>query len=290
MKILVTGSNGFVGKTLVSKLKLLNHQIVEFDLFNGNNILNKREIRKKIKGVDIVFHLAAIINNDNKNLFEINVKGTKNIVECAVSQRVQKFIFLSSTAVYGSTKNIVDENTKLCPVTNYEKSKVDAEKIVLTHQEEININIIRSSMVFGANNYWKGLLKMIKKGFPLPINGKNIFQVIDVNDLCDSLIFIMKKGDAGEIYLVAGQEDLTLNEVYVLIRKIYGLSERVVHIPQTIALFVGKIVNNKLLNRENFRHLSKERKYNISKIKKIGWKPNYKLEDSIKRVIKEFEK
>jgi nucleoside-diphosphate-sugar epimerase len=285
MKILVTGSEGFVGKLLVSELKKQGHTIIGFDLANGDNILGKKQLTKKMKTVDVVFHLAAIIDNENKDLKKINVEGTRNVVSAAVESRVKKFVFLSSTGVYGFTKSKVDEKTKINPITNYEFSKVDAEDIVLQHQEEINVCVLRSSMILGNNSYWKKMFKMIESGWPLPMKGTNKFQVVYIKDLISALISVMKNGETGETYLVAGKDCLSLNEIYMLVRKIYGKSENVIHINSTLAILIGKLFRIKILSQDNIRHLSKERNYSLKKINELDWAPKYSIEDALKEII-----
>lgn len=286
MKFLVTGSEGFVGKLLANELKKQGHTIIGFDLANGDDILEKKQLIKKMKNVDGVFHLAAIIDNENKDLKKINVEGTKNVVSAAVDSRVKKFVFLSSTGVYGFTTNKVDERTKTNPSTNYEISKVEGEELVLEHQEELNVCVLRSSMILGNNNYWKKMFKMIKNGWPLPMKGTNSFQVIYVKDLIGALIKVMQNGETGEVYLVAGKDCLSLNEIYLLVRKIYGKNERILHISPTIALIIGKLFRIKLLSKDNIRHLSKERNYSLKKISELDWKPKYSVEDALKEIIK----
>ena len=145
-------------------------------------------------------------------------------------------------------------------------------------------------MILGANDYWKKMFSMIRKGIPLPMKGTNSFQVIYVKDLVKALIRVMEKGETGEIYLAAGKEAITLNEVYILVRKLFGQSEKVNHIPSFLGMGIGKIFGIKLISAENIRHLSKERKYNIAKISEIGWEPKYTLKEALTEVIDGFEK
>ncbi len=289
MKILVTGSSGFIGEFLVAKLKNLGHTVIEFDLEHGHNILNKDHVNRRVKNADVIFHLAAIIDTKNPKMWGINVDGTQNIVNAAVKAKVKKFVFLSSTGVYGFTKGLVDELTPVNPMNEYEKSKVKAEEIVLERQEEINVSILRSSMVLGPNQYWSKMFQMIKQGLPLPTKGTNSFQVIYIRDLVEALAYVMKKGDTGEIYLVAGKEMLTLNEVYIAVRKIFKQKPVVRHMPAFIAITVGKLFRLKILSSENIRHLSKDKRYSIEKLEGIGWKSQYPIEKSLRETVDDLK-
>lgn len=288
MKILITGSKGFVGKEVIKVLSK-KHKIKEYDQTLGKNILNESDLEEEMNGIDVVIHLAAIIENDSPNLWEINVKGTKNVVETAAKNKVKKLILLSSTGVYGCPKEKVNEKSKTNPENNYEKSKLEAEKIVLGHKEKICVNIIRSAMVFGTNNYWKKMFEMLEKNYPLPCIGDNTFQVTYVRELARAIEIILRKGKCGETYIVASKEKWTLNKFCKKEKNILGIKDvKINHIPSFFGIIVGKITGSKTLTKENIRHLSKERSYDLRKINNLGYKQKYSLEKAMKEVTSEL--
>ena len=289
MRVLVTGSDGLVGREVVSELKNRKHSVIEFDLTEGHNILHKSNLEKALKNIDLVIHLAGIIDNSNPNLWEVNVTGTKNIIEESVKNRVKKFIFLSSTGVYGETHHMITEDSAVHPQNQYEKSKCEAEQIVLNHQEEIHVNVIRSAMILGPNAYWKSMFKILKKDFPLPCSGNNHFQIIYVRELVRSMITILENGEPGEIYLVAGKEQWTLREFCKKSKGIMGKKERIWSIPKLFALIFGKIMRIKLISRDNIRHLCKERKYSLEKIEDLGYVQKYPLKEAIIETLEELK-
>jgi nucleoside-diphosphate-sugar epimerase len=289
MKILITGSEGFVGQHLVADLKNKKHDVVEFDIATGQNILNNEHLKKYLNKVDVVIHLAAVIENKNPDLWKINVQGTKHLIKKSVEYKIKKFILLSSTGVYGFTKGLVDEKTPTNPENAYEKSKVEAEGLVLNHQEEIEVCVLRSAMILGPNKYWSRMFKVLRRGLPLPTNGKNTFQIIFVKELINALNLVMKKGDSGEIYLVAGKERLTLKSFCEEAKKQLGKNRKILTMPTYWALFIGKILRVKILTRENIRHLSKERRYDIKKIEALGFKQKHTLKDAIFETIEEIK-
>jgi len=285
MKVLVTGSSGFVGKYVTAELKNRKHYVKEFDMEHGKNIFNEQLLAEEMQGTDCVIHLAAVLNEGNPDLWNINVEGTTRVIEAAVKGRVKKFIYLSSTGVYGFTECNVSEETEINPQTPYEKSKAEAEKIVLSHQEEISVCVLRSAMVFGPNAYWKGMFKLLGREMPLPCKGKNSFQVIYIKELAKALMAVMEKGEDGETYLVAGKEAPTLNEFCKMVQKEMGLKQGVKHTPTWFALLMGKLFRIKVITRENIRHLSKERKYDTHKIEELGYKPTISLGQAIFETI-----
>jgi nucleoside-diphosphate-sugar epimerase len=286
MKILVTGSEGMVGKILVNELKKKN-EVIEFDYKKGNNILDKKHLKNYLRKIDVVIHLAGIIDNNNKELWKINVDGTKNLIEESINTRVKKFLFLSSTGVYGITKGLIDENSETKPETTYDKSKLEAENILLNRQEEMHINIVRSAMIFGTNDYWKKMIKLLEKNYPLPCNGKNSFQIIYVKELVNAIIKVLENGDPSEIYLVSGKEKLKLREFCQKIKNQLGKG-KLICLPKTVGIIFGKLFKIELLNKNNLAHLTKERNYNLDKIKSIGFEHKYNIDESIQQVIKKI--
>ncbi len=289
MKVLVTGSGGLVGKEVISILKQKKHKITEFDLINGKSILDEKQLLESMKGIDAVIHLAGIVENENPSLWKINVEGTKQVASTAIKSKVKKLLFMSSTGVYGVTKGKVNEKTPVAPENDYEKSKVEGEKLVLSAKDKLEVLIIRSAMVFGPNEYWKKMFSMLEKKYPLPCPGKNTFQVVYTKELANAIAQILARGKNGEIYLVSGKEKKTLNEFCEMTQKELGLKVGVRHIPTFVGVLFGRILKMKLLTRENIRHLSKERNYDISKLNKLGYKQKISLETAIHEVAKTFK-
>jgi nucleoside-diphosphate-sugar epimerase len=274
----------------VRELKRKKHQIIEYDAANGKDILNEEQLEKEMNRAEAVIHLAGIVENENPNLWKVNVEGTKKVVRAAKKTKIKKLIFMSSTGVYGIPAGKVSEKSLVNPKNKYEKSKAEAEKIVFGICDKVNICIVRSAMIFGANEYWKKMFKMLEKKYPLPCAGTNTFQVIYVKELARVIGKVLEKGKNGEIYLASGKEKKTLNEFCEIVQKELGIKPGIKHIPTALGVIAGKILGIKLLTTENIRHLSKERNYDTGKIEKIGWKQQTTLEKAVKEVIKELEK
>jgi nucleoside-diphosphate-sugar epimerase len=290
MKILITGARGFVGRALSEELSIQKHAVYEFDRSKGHNILDKLSLLNAMEGIDCVVHLAAAMEGTKEEIHKTNVEGTRNVLKAAIAQKVKKLIFMSSTAVYGFTNTAVHEESDLNPENDYEKSKVEGEIIILEAKEKLDVCVVRSAMVFGANEYWKKMFKMLEKKYPLPCSGRNKFQVIYVTELARAIAAVIEKGKSGEIYLVSGKEQPTLNEFCEMIQEELGLKKGVQHIPSWAGIALGHVIGIKLLNQDNIRHISKERHYKIEKIEKLGFKQEITLKNAIKNVAKEFEK
>jgi len=169
--ILITGGGGYVGSLLTPYLIQKGHKVTVLDLFiYGEDVLQKNNNLKVVKGdirnedliskitknQDIVIHLACISNDPsfelNPNLGKsINLDAFRPLVEQSVSNNVKKFIYASSSSVYGIKKERdVNELMSLEPLTDYSKYKADCEKILLDYQsDKFIVTILRPATVCG---------------------------------------------------------------------------------------------------------------------------------------------
>ena len=166
-KILITGGGGYVGSLLVQELLKKNYKITVVDTFWFGNYLPKNKslkiLKKNIlnlrnsdfKRIDCVIHLASIANDnaadiDQKFAWETSCLGTKIICDLAKNNNIKKFIYASSGSVYGVKKEKqVTENLSCEPVSVYNKSKMVAERIVLSYKENFQTIIVRPSTLYG---------------------------------------------------------------------------------------------------------------------------------------------
>lgn len=152
MKILITGSSGFLGSELVKHLSN-RHEIIEFDLVNNQDILNFEQLKESMKGCDIVVHIAAIRGpyqgKDFPDYFKINCQGTFNVAQACLECGVKKLIYSSSTSYYGFEDGIpytfplLEKNPILTQIQgelkcdnsciSYSTSKVIAEQILANY-------------------------------------------------------------------------------------------------------------------------------------------------------------
>lgn len=179
MNIFVTGGAGYLGSELIYRLSKCEDvdKIIVYDNLNRNNynlfisgtnriennkvqfifgdLLDSRKLRKELKNIDIVYHLAAVVNtpfsNIDSHIFEqVNNWGTAELVYAIEeSKSVSKLIYLSSSSVYGSSKKLVDEETVPNPKTFYSVSKMRGEEHVRRLFNKIETLIVRCGNVYG---------------------------------------------------------------------------------------------------------------------------------------------
>ncbi len=202
MKILLTGSEGYIGSRLVQVLLDAGFDVTGLDtgyyeegrLYEPTKIsyeLIKKDTRKlkveDLKGFDAVVHLAELSNdplgqNDPELTFEINHNGTMNLAKAAKKAGVSRFIYFSSCSIYGASENVSDESTTPNPLTAYAKSKILNENTLLEMaNDSFHPTIFRNATVFGASPrmrfdlvvndlaasaYVNGIIKMSSDGTP----------------------------------------------------------------------------------------------------------------------------
>jgi len=290
-KILVSGSSGFVGKRVVAALRKRGHSVREFDLGNGQDLLKQADCEKAAKGIDLVMHGAAILDEHSPLLWQVNVNGTENLIKASAEGKVERFIHLSTAGVHGNQRGKLSENSTIQPVTAYEKSKAAAEKIVEDYQEMIESTIIRPAIVLGANDYWKKIIRLMQKDFPLIGNGANKWQTIYIDDLVDAIVFCAEHDKtAGETFIVAEEKALSLEWLCVALKKELELEPRMWKIPfwlgKLLSFFYIIISPKSLVSSAYLERLKRNREYSIAKIKRFGWKPKWDAGHGIKETVK----
>jgi len=299
-KILITGGAGYVGAVLVPKLLMEGHTISVVDLFMyGDNVLPNHERLKKhkldirniseinniIKGHDMVIHLACISNDPsfelNPNLGKsINLDAFRPLVECSISNGVKRFIYASSSSVYGikNEKN-VHENMSLEPLTDYSKFKAECEEILNEYKsEDFTTVTIRPATVCGysprqrldvvlnifANNAYHNREISVFGGSQLRPN----INIKDMVRAYQTLIHADKEIINGEIYN-AGDMNYSVLELAEITKDVMG---------EDIKLTITESDDN--------------RSYHISSdkiLKVLGFKPENTLKDAVEDVKKAFE-
>ena len=222
-KILITGANSYIGRSLITYLQT-----------QSNYILEELDVRTdQWKNVDFsqfdtVFHVAAIVHQNEKkidpSLYDrVNRDLPIEIATVAKSAGVGQFIFLSSMSVYDGSEKMITKKTKEQPTTYYGKSKLAAEiGLAKLIDENFKIAIIRPPMVYGLNatgNYTR-LSKLAKFTFVFP-NIVNHRSMIFVDNLCEFIKQTIDRGLSG-LYFPQNKEFVSTPELVKTIRKVNG--------------------------------------------------------------------
>lgn len=320
MKVLVTGGTGFVGRHLIrvliqkgASVRILVRKSRNTDEFRNcavefvhGDVTNRDSLNGIAKDTDIVFHLAAmghvsaVTEAAYKTFFDINVRGTQNLVEECCRRKVKKFIHFSSTAAMGLINQPLVDETVLCqPTTPYQRSKFESEKIIAYKFKELGFPglVLRPCMIYGPGGTGEFLkfCWLIKKGFfPKIGRGKNLTPMVHVNDVVQASILTAKKGKSGETYLIASSRSFEMDEIRSLIAKHLGVNIPYIYVPYLFASIGAYILETaaKLFNfipvvtSKNIKSTVIDRTFSIEKAtKELGYIPETDLGHGIEETI-----
>ncbi len=230
-KILVTGSNGYLGSSFINQYKE-KYSFIKFSL------LNQKVEDIKFDGIDIVLHCAALVHQKVEHHYEkyheINVAYPVKLARLAKDAGVKQFVFISTIAVYGEGLEKLDEKTDCNPITPYGISKLEAEKQLLElNDENFKVSIVRPPMIYGKNapGNIDSLVKLLKKLPILPLGGiQNKRSFIYVGNLCYVINEIIKQEKSG-IFLASDDEPLSTTKLCELIAKNLDKKVTLIKIP-----------------------------------------------------------
>ncbi len=259
MRIAVTGATGHIGinlvKALVSqnyKVKVLVHNNTsdlsnyDVDIIVGD-LLNPKSLIQLCKDVDIVIHLAAVISiglSSSNDVYNINVQGTKNIVDVAIGQGVKKLIHFSSihAIVQEPLNKTLDEKGAIAFDSKipYEVTKATAEQWVLNQQSNtFDVVVLSPTSVIGPEDPGPSLMGEFMCGaFNRTIPGvvPGGYDWVDVRDIVDATITAISKGKGGNKYILSGAW-LSIKEFADLWMNTCGSNRRLPVIPLWLAKF-----------------------------------------------------
>jgi nucleoside-diphosphate-sugar epimerase len=261
MKALITGATGFIGSHLAGALiregfdvaclvrNPANLRFLE-DINAGiikGDCTDRGSLADAVKGVDYVFHLAGLTKACSEaDFFNANVKGTENIVQAVLenNSHIKRFVYLSSLAAAGPSCDgrPLKEDSEPAPVSVYGKTKLEGEKIVLAHNKNMPVTVIRPPAVYGPRD--RDLLiffKMVKSGL-IPYWGKCYYSFIYVEDLINGIILSALSRDAeGEIFFVSDGNIYSTNDIIEAISDALQRRPIKLNIPRFVMPLLGFI-------------------------------------------------
>jgi len=265
MKILVTGGTGFTGKALVKRLIDANHHVIALDYQEGvktaeikkcgaevviGSVTDPEVVKRCIRGVDIVHHLAAAfreLNVSKRYYWEVNVQGTMNVLETAFQEGVEKFIYCSTCGVHGNIENPPGgEDAPINAADYYQQTKYEAEPHVLEYNKRgLKTVVLRPAAIYGPGDPERFFMifKRVAKGFfPMFGSGKTLYHPLYIDNLIDAFILSMEvgKGD-GNVYLIADEEYLEIEELVKRTAKALDVHVNIPHIPLLPIVLAGHI-------------------------------------------------
>lgn len=295
MNIAITGSTGFVGKSLIEHLSLCReHCITEISRHSLQGCHQERVentyLKRSLQGIDVLIHLAAKAHGTHKvswdSLKKSNIDITRNLATIAAESGVKKFIFISSSYVHGSTSaQIITETTPINPTNNYARSKAIAEKEIIKVSKESNMTyvIIRPAPIYRDNapGNLRTLMNAIKKS-PLlivPCADKRKTLVAMENLISFINFSITSDSVKNKDFLVSDLESLTIQEIIQNIAKGMNRKPLILSIPE----WATKLVMKASGNRESYEATLSEMIIYPRKATSTGWKPEHDAKSGLQK-------
>ena len=291
MHILVTGGCGYIGGVLTPKLLAQGHKVTVVDIMWFGNYLeehkNLRVIKKDIRdteqipmeGVDAIIHLANIANDPCGDLnaklsWEVNTLGTMGLVDRAIRHKVKEFIYFSSGSVYGVKEEPqVTEDLSLVPISDYNKTKMIAERVLLSYKDSITVQIIRPATVCGYSPRMRLDLSVNMLTMQALANkritvfgGKQVRPNIHVQDITDLVLFFFEQREKVVGIYNAGFENISIMDIAQKVTEL---------VPAEIVVTASDDPRSYLLNSD--------------KLLSTGFKPTFNVEYAMREIIDAFE-
>lgn len=285
----MTGACGYKGTVLVPKLLAAGHRVTAFDIMWFGNFLSPHpnltvvqgDIREAdkldLKGFDAIIHLSSVANDPCSDLdplltWEISCLATMRLADQAVRQGVPHFIYASSGSVYGlKDEDQVTEDLELIPLSEYNKTKMVGERVLLSYSDRMVVQIIRPATVCGLSPRMRldvavNLLTMqaLTKGEITVLGGEQTRPNIHMDDITDLYCFLLNRPDVTGVYN-AGFENISI-------------------------LDIAKMATRHANARITIKPSNDPRSYRVNsdKLLATGFKPKKTVEDAIVEICKAF--
>ena len=238
MKIIVTGGCGYIGTNLTNALIEKGHKVIVVDVMWFGNYLKAhknlsliqadiRDIEKiPMDGIDSIIHLANIANDptgdlNSKLTWEVNALASKFLIEKAIEYGAKQFIYASSGSVYGIKDELeVTEDLPLLPISDYNKSKMVSERVLMSYKDKITLQIIRPATVCGYSPRMRldlsvSMLTMqaLTKGRITVFGGQQTRPNIHMNDMIGVYLHFLELGTKASGIYNAGFENISILEM-----------------------------------------------------------------------------
>jgi nucleoside-diphosphate-sugar epimerase len=314
--ILITGGLGFLGSHLVARLAAAGESVRI--LARGEtrerrassphpvvwgDVRDAEAVDRAVRGAEVVVHLASNFRrggSDEKEAREINVGGTRNVLDACLRHGVSQLIHCSTIGVHGSVLEVpATEETPFNPMDLYQETKLEAElEVWRVHRASgLPVTVVRPiSMVGPGDDRMLKLFRMIARGrFVMVGDGDKLFQPAYVDDVVDGFALCLRNQRAvGEAFIVGGGEYLPLRDLVVLIAEELGVSPPRWRVPLAPMMLLAGLCERVCapfgvappLHRRRVSFFQNQRAFSIAKARRVlGFEPRMSLRDSIAATI-----
>ena len=306
-RYLVSGGSGFLGINLVRYLLAKGHEVTSLDRVAFDypekdrirevraDIRDRAAVRSALEGVDIVVHCAAALPlYSAREIYSVDIGGTRAMIEESHEAGVKRFVHISSTAVYGvPDHHPLFEDDRLIGVGPYGKAKIAAEKVCESFRDRMCVPILRPKSFIGPERL--GVFALLYDwahtghNFPIPGRGDNRYQYLDVEDLCVAVYKAATASarKANDTLNIGAAEFGTFKGDFQAVLDHAGHGKRVVSLPAMPAIWMLRFLDKlgvSPLYPWVYETTIKDSFVSIEKAQKVlSWKPKYSNVDSLIR-------
>ncbi|WP_447968822.1 NAD-dependent epimerase/dehydratase family protein [Nitrospira sp. M1] len=323
-RVLVTGATGFVGGHLTRRLvndgacvRVLVRKSSDQTVVDGlqslgaeviyGDITDQAAVHDAVKSMEYIFHIAALFRSakhGDRIYYDINVEGTRNVLDAAEHASVQRVLHCSTVGVHSHIPQPpAAEDEDYRPGDIYQLTKCEGEKLARERFASGRVvgTIVRPAMIWGQGD--TRTLKLYKgvahRRFPIIGNGKTLTHWVDVNDLVDGFLLAAENEAAkGQTYIFAGERPVSISELVVTISRVAGVKPWPFKVPALPIQLLGSLTESickpigiePILHRRRVDFFTKTRSFDTSKAKKeLGFRPRLTFEAEVEKIFQWYQ-
>jgi nucleoside-diphosphate-sugar epimerase len=255
-------------------------RFIEADLSNEKSL----EVLKKYS-IDVIYHCAGLVEDkDLHKLYKMNVAGTDNICKYALEQRIKRVIYLSSVATVSGNEQVpLTEDLPYSATNLYGLSKLEAESLVLEYRRHgLPVVIMRPAMVYGEGepHALDKIMRLLQlRLLPMIDGGRHKMHMAYVHNVVHALLLALSEGRFLEgTFFIADNEVLSQREVFSILSRVVTKKD-----PVMLAHWITPILTHLPILGKKFRSFLKNRVYDISRLKALGYAPEYTAQQGLQR-------
>ena len=322
MRVLVTGGTGFTGKALVKRLLSDGHAVIALDTKEGlktdelrqwgaevviGSVTDTEVVDRVTRGVDMVHHLAAAFREldvPNSYYDEVNVGGTRNMLDAAARHGVGKLVYCSTCGVHGNVEYPPgDENAPINAADYYQQTKYNAEPLVREYFERgLETTILRPAAIYGPGDperFFMIFRRVARGRFPMFGDGGTLYHPLYIDSLVDALILAQDRGKgAGEAYLIADAEYLSIESLVQAVGRALELQVQIAHYPIWPLVLAGHVCEKVCkpfgiappIFPRRVDWYRQNRAFDISKARRdLGYDPQVNIDEGLRRTARWYK-
>jgi nucleoside-diphosphate-sugar epimerase len=314
--VFVTGASGFTGGALCRQLVARGYTVhalvrptskgtaelkdLGVRLFEGD-IRDPRSLDAAIAGTSVAFHIAAAFREarlSDQQYYDVNVTGTRNVLEAAAKAGVRRFVHCSTIGVHGDTgKTPANEDSPYAPPDHYCRTKLEGELLARESFTRLGLEgvVFRPLGIYGpGDERFLKLFRGLKRGrFVMIGDGSTLYHMSYIDDLCNGIILCAERPEAvGNVFILGGDHHTTLNELVAAVSAAVGSLGPRVRVPMWPVMTAARLCEavcrplgiEPPLYPRRVEFFSKDRAADISRAKRLlGYSPQVSLEEGVRR-------